>query len=220
MTGGCGPHGRSALPGPKDELAHELRSPLAAIRALAELVRDDAAMSGAVRADLMGRIVDEAQRLDRLVTRMLDGGPPAQGGSDAAAVARTSAATMAAVFAARDLRLELDLPGDLPRVAADADSLSRVTLNLMDNAARHATAAVRVGLRQHGAQLTLSVSDDGPGFGAALPGDRRGRGLGLTICQRLVDGFAGTLHIDRTGPGARVAVDLPLCAESLPCTTS
>ena len=218
MTGAGHPYSISAAPGPEAELAHDLRSPLAAIRALAELVRDDAAMTGAVRADLMGRIVDEVQRLDRLVTRMLDGAPPATGGADAADVVRASAATMVGAFAARNLRLELELPGNLPCVAADADSLSRVTLNLLDNAARHAVAAVRVGLRQHGAQLTLSVADDGPGFEAAPPGD--GRGLGLAICRRLVAGFAGTLHIHRTGPGARVAVDLPLCANGLPCATS
>ncbi|SEH76149.1 Signal transduction histidine kinase [Mycolicibacterium rutilum] len=112
------------------------------------------------------------------------------------------------------------------RLVGDAESLSRVLRNLLDNAARHATTTVELQVAQSGDTAVLVVSDDGPGIPVQdrvrvfdrfvrLEPDRSrsrgGAGLGLAIVREIVAAHRGTAVIaDRPGGGAAVTVELPI----------
>jgi signal transduction histidine kinase len=122
----------------------------------------------------------------------------------------------------------LDVRADITpaRLTGDADALSRVLRNLLDNAARHARSRVEVALRPGDGSVQVDVADDGPGVPAAdrarvfdrfvrLDPDRSrsagGTGLGLAIVREIVLAHGGTVSIgDRDGGGTVVSVQLPL----------
>ena len=107
-----------------------------------------------------------------------------------------------------------------------ARQLAQVVRNLLDNAARHANAVVRVGVVARDDRVLLWVADDGPGIAvedrsrvfarftrldAGRARDAGGTGLGLALVKRIVDAHDGDVRItDRVdGSGARFEVDLP-----------
>lgn len=114
--------------------------------------------------------------------------------------------------------------GASPVVLGNAEELSRMLRNLLDNAQRFARSCVEVTLEQRGNSLVLSVRDDGPG----IPPDLRekvferfrrldedrsrqtgGTGLGLAIVRQIVDAHRGKVWIEDAQPGARFVVRLP-----------
>ncbi|HYP45921.1 MAG TPA: ATP-binding protein [Propionibacteriaceae bacterium] len=206
------------------DAAHELRSPLASMRTQLE-VAAHLGEGGDLPADLL---VDLA-RLSRLVEDLLllaradadARGPTSPRLLDAAALAREVAAAYV------DVRVPVDaLPAELSEpalVKADSDELRRALANLVDNAVRHASSAVRLSVQRlldgDTAQVVLAVVDDGPGI---APADRErvfdrftrldeardrdagGSGLGLAIVSELVARAGGTVSLEPAGaPGAR-----------------
>jgi signal transduction histidine kinase len=129
-----------------------------------------------------------------------------------------------------------ELPARPVRVSGDAMDLGRVLTNLVDNAARHASSKVTVGLRVTvgpragrgrlpGRSAELVVSDDGPGIpekerdrvfdrftrlDSARSRDDGGAGLGLAIVRETVRAHGGTVHLEDASPGLRAVVRLPL----------
>ncbi|MEU4405774.1 ATP-binding protein [Streptosporangium sp. NPDC023963] len=117
-------------------------------------------------------------------------------------------------------------PGGGPvRVTGDALDLSRVLVNLVDNALRHTSAPVVVELRAEGADAVLTVTDDGPGIpeadrervfdrftrlDSARSRDEGGAGLGLAIVRETVHAHGGAVHLEDASPGLRAVVRLPL----------
>jgi signal transduction histidine kinase len=120
------------------------------------------------------------------------------------------------------------LPPNLPPVYADADRLTEVLLNLLDNARRHVQPGGAIELRAalDGPFVRVSIADNGPGIG---PEDRLrvfdrfyradksrssttgGSGLGLAIVRALVEAHGGTIRVDeRPGGGARFSFTLPV----------
>ncbi len=116
------------------------------------------------------------------------------------------------------------------RLVGDADALTRVLRNLLENAVRHAHSRVEVSLRQDHGLVRLTVGDDGPGiavedrervFGrfVRLDSDRSraggGSGLGLAIVAEIVAAHGGSVTAgERTGGGTIITVQLPAEAES------
>ncbi|MFF3437507.1 sensor histidine kinase [Streptosporangium sp. NPDC002721] len=111
------------------------------------------------------------------------------------------------------------------RVTGDAMDLSRVLVNLVDNALRHTSAPVLVELRAEGADAVLTVTDDGPGIpetdrervfdrftrlDSARSRDEGGAGLGLAIVRETVHAHGGAVHLEDASPGLRAVVRLPL----------
>ena len=169
------------------DAAHELRTPMAAIRAQAQVAlgaRDDAERRHALNAVLLG-----CDRATRLVAQLLAlarvesaaagqpqrtaGGPgadlgadrPADLGADLAAVARRTVADLAPAALARQQTLGLDAPAAC-RVRADETLLGVLLRNLVDNALRYAPPGAEVRLAV-GADGLLTVEDSGPGLDAA-----------------------------------------------------
>ena len=187
------------------QVSHDLRSPLALIRAYAWALRKNEGSQA--RSDRLQTIEDEAQRVAALVDDLLllgrrSAATPMQGGADAADISVLAERVVAQrVAQAHDggLVLELDAAAGPALVAIRAGGVERIVGNLIDNALRHATSRVTVRIEVAAAEIVLSCDDDGEGIpadeiahlfepfwrGAAGPG---GSGLGLAIARELVGG--------------------------------
>jgi signal transduction histidine kinase len=200
------------------DAAHELRTPLAALRAQAQIAlrsRDDAERRVALReliggVDRATRAVDSVLTLARLDAQRQDMGRLQD--VALAPLARLVAAEFDArrngTGGARDIALEVDVPP--LTVRGDADALAIMLRNLVDNALRHAEGAVRVEAQATADGVRLAVLDDGPGmtdeqrsrafdrFYRAAEGG--GAGLGLALVKRIAE-----LHRARVTLGAGIA---------------
>ena len=227
----------------KDEfmssVTHELRTPLTSIRALAELMLDDPDMPLEQRQQFTGIVVTETERLSRLVNQVLDMAKIEAGSvewQDAAvdmrALVLQAAEITRELFREHGCQLELAVPEPqaqpAPLVHADADKLQQVMLNLLSNAAKfvpRGSGRVRLALQVGAADLTVSVTDNGPGISAAdqraafdkfrQVGDprerRQGTGLGLPISRQIVEHYGGSIGVRSTpGQGATFHFTLPL----------
>ncbi|HEY3438614.1 MAG TPA: HAMP domain-containing sensor histidine kinase [Actinotalea sp.] len=197
-----------------DEIAHELRTPLARARMEAELSagRDDPEeLRAALRAiigdvdELSGTVntLMDAARLGVLDARECDVG-----------------AEIRDLTTAADRRgiVHVDLPAEPAFAALDGALVRRILSPQLDNALRHATSGVDVVCRHTGAWIDVSVIDDGPGVAGDdldrvfLPGERGeasdGLGLGLALARRLARAAGGDVSAD-PGPGGRFRTRLP-----------
>ncbi len=219
-------------------VTHELRTPLTSIRALAELMLDDArsgdGMTVEQRQHFLSIIVSESERLTRLVNQVLDMAKIESGHADwhsceldLVALVRASAQTVAELLRERGAKLELQLPEQPVWVQADPDRLTQVMLNLLSNAAKFVPAGqglIQVKLTQTDAQAQFQVQDNGPGIEADQQelvfekfrqgGDSlnrpQGTGLGLPISRRIIEHFGGSIWLQsQPGQGACFGFGLP-----------
>ena len=214
-------------------VSHDLRTPLASVKAAASSLRNDAiAWSPEDSEALLATIEEGADRLDALVANLLD-----MSRLEAGAVSTRSGPVeldplVRVVVGALEPddagRVDVDLDPAL-LAWADAGLLERVVDSLVSNAVRHAPdpAGVRVDASLVGPRVLLRVSDTGPGIVAAdrdrvfapfqrlgdVPGGS-GVGLGLAVARGLTEAMAGTLTLDDTpGGGTTFVVDLPARSE-------
>lgn len=214
------------------DASHELRSPLTQIRS--ELEVD---LAHPEQADLVAThksVLDSASTMQRLVEDLLH-----LARSDAGVGrSRNEAVDLDDIVAQlvrrhRGGQVDLDTAAvSSGQVRGDPDQLSRAIGNLIDNAVRHATGVVAVGLAEDRDQVTLTITDDGPGI---QPDQRErvferfvrlddsrtrgtgGTGLGLAIAREVVHSHGGTIVIaEHDGPGAQIVVTLPANPASPP----
>jgi signal transduction histidine kinase len=213
------------------DASHELRSPLASIRAQLEVdaldVLDAAGDAihdaGAIRAGVLADTI----RLERIVGDLMELARSEE------TTARPEGSVALDVVVADEITavqrsspIEITADGiDDTVVRGRSDALARVTRNLLDNAVRHAAGRVRVGLHHGDGWAELTVDDDGPGIPAEaeqrifdrfarLVGSRDratgGVGLGLAVVRAVVEHHGGTVSYARSPlGGARFAVRLP-----------
>ena len=206
-------------------LAHEIRNPLSSISGSVEMVREGNALSPE-DGRLLGIVISEVERLNSLVTTMLQVGRPSQIqteaidlrsiASDVAAVARGEAT------ASNGLRIQETSPDEPVIVTVDPDRMRQVIWNLVKNAVQasphRGTVEVRTGMDENG-RAYLEIADEGPGIGTAqrerlfdmfYSGRSHGVGLGLALVKQIVDQHKGTIEIlDREGPGTCFRITLP-----------
>jgi len=211
-------------------VSHDLRTPLATIRAVASDLRDGTRYDQSTSRELLETVCDEAERLDRLVANLLDLSRIEAGAlrPELQAVAMDELVTerlrrLGRLFA--QVRLQVEVPPDLPLVDGDYTQLDQVLTNLLENAARHAPAGstVRVTARTVGPMVELRVADEGIGVaeyerGRIFEPFRRGEGsgssgIGLAICKAVAEAHGGSVAVERTpGGGATFVVVLPVRA--------
>ena len=215
-------------------LSHDLKTPLASIIGAASALHEDAALyDAAARAELIATIHDEAVRLSRFVTNLLDmtrleagAVEPFREPIDLGEVVGASLRRAERLLARHHVALEL--AGDLPMMPLDGILLEQVLFNLLDNAAKHAppgsTITITAGLSA--GSLVLRLCDEGPGipqgdlervfekFYRVPQRDRRraGTGLGLAICRGFVTALGGTIRAGNRGDrsGAVFTLEFPL----------
>lgn len=219
-------------------ISHDLRTPLASILGAVTSLRDFGdRMEQTDRDDLILTVEEEARRLTRFVSNLLD-------------MTRVEAGTLnlrrdwievadvlvGAVERARKAfptrSVETSVAADLPMVQGDAVLLEQVVFNLLDNADRYTGHGSPTVLRAGGDAETLwiSVEDEGRGIAPAdlerifekftrlSRGDGRpaGTGLGLAIARGVVEAMGGTVRAEspvRSGRGTRIIIALPATSD-------
>jgi two-component system sensor histidine kinase KdpD len=213
-------------------VSHDLRTPLTLITdAASALVAGGDTLDAATRRDLAETIHEKADRLNRLVSNLLD---MTRLESGAAAVHREWQPLAGVVGAAlrrmgRDLEghpVNTDLPATLPLVPIDGALIEQVFFNLLDNAVKYTPEGcpIEITARAASGAVTVSFADRGPGLPADVL-DRvfekfyrakpetagGGAGLGLTICQAIVSAHGGRIWAEnRPGGGLVFNFTLPL----------
>jgi two-component system sensor histidine kinase KdpD len=212
-------------------LSHDLRTPLTILVGLAESLSLTKPALSSEQLETAAAIQDEARRMSTLVGNLLD-------------MARIESGEVtlnlqwqpleevvgAALDATRQMlklhHVEVRLSRDLPLVRFDALLIERVLVNLLENASKYTPAGSQVILSAEaaGEELTVSVSDNGPGlpvgreeavFQKFTRGDREsatpGVGLGLAICRAIVEAHHGKIvGTQRAGGGVTFSFTLPL----------
>ena len=220
-------------------VTHELRTPLTSIRALSELMVDDAEMDAAQRQQFLGIIVAETERLSRLVNQVLDMAKIESGHAqwhtadvDLRSLLAQAVQTTAEMFRERGTIVELDAPDPVASIKADPDRLMQVMLNLLSNAAKFLPAqGGRVTVRLHAQHsgVLVEVQDNGSGVreeqrtlifekfrqGGDAADRPAGTGLGLPISRQIVEHFGGRMWLrESDGPGACFCFTLPWTPQS------
>ena len=213
------------------DLSHELKNPVAAIRASAEVLTEGAADEPQTARRFALRIRESADKLQALTEDLLSlarlearGVAKSPEPVDLCGIAREAADALAAVAAARRVRLEVRATDGLARVRGDPIWLRRALENLLGNAVQHSPegGSVVVAVAPAGeGRFVATVSDEGPGVDAAIR-DRLferfattrhgagGTGLGLAIVRAVAELHGGRAALRTTGPhGSVFAVELP-----------
>lgn len=216
------------------DAAHELRTPMAAIRAQAQVAlaaADNAARTHALQATIEGcdratRLIEQLLMLSRLEAGTATPNPQRV---DLVATTRQVMASIAPVALARGQTLELDAPGPCP-VLGDETLLAALVRNLVDNAIRYSPrgATVQIALRSDGGGVTLAVDDSGPGLAEAelarlgerffrvLGTEASGSGLGWSIVRRIAESHGATLSVMRSAALGGLAVRVRFAAAPTP----
>jgi signal transduction histidine kinase len=210
-----------------DSLAHDLRSPLTAIRGKLEI-----ALSGDVRVEQSEPIVSAIDELDRLTEFLNTSLDVAEAKADALRISRTEVdldelvRVMIGLYepcmSEKGLRVRLRSAGSV-KVLADQALLHRVIANLLDNELKHlpASCTVSIQLRASEEVAILIVEDDGPGFDVEIGRqifeqrvkgrDSKGHGLGLAFVEAVVRVHGGSVAAsNRQEGGAQLLITWPL----------
>jgi signal transduction histidine kinase len=207
------------------EMSHELRTPLARIHAEVELALRRERTGAEQRAALasIGRSATQmARTIDALVAVARFEGAASRGTSDAREAIEHAVEATRPARGGRDIETRVDTPRVPIRLGADAEIVERILAPVIENACRHAAAAVTVGVARAGTTAVITVDDDGPGVEvadlerifqpgvrvAAGPGDPTS-GLGLALARRLATTAGGSI-VAAHGPGGHFTVRLPL----------
>ena len=212
-----------------ESLAHDLRSPLTAIRGKLEIV-----LSGDLKVEQSEPIVSAIDELDRLTEFLNTSLDVAEAKADALRLSRTEVdldellRVMLNLYepcmSEKGLRVDLRSAGPVT-VLADAALLHRVIANLLDNECNHLPAACTVSIRLGASENTviLTVEDDGPGFASEIGlqmfeqrvkgRDSKGRGLGLAFVEAVVRAHGGSVTASNLPQGgALLTINWPRAA--------
>lgn len=213
------------------DVAHELKTPLTAIRGNAEMLSDPD-LPPELHERFCKTIQDESERLSRLVKDLLalqrieqDASPVKFARVDLRDVACSVVDALAPLL--REHHAKVQVVGEAPDVLGNADKLKEAITNLVDNANRFIddSGSIRIELFGLEGRSVVAVKDDGPGFGDADPSllferfyrtdfsrsrDTGGTGLGLAIVKSIAEAHDGTVSAyNLPGRGACFALSLP-----------
>jgi len=218
-------------------LAHEIRNPLGSIKGAAQYLQPQASGADPGTKEFLGIIVEEVNRLNKIVSQFLDYARPYRGEQrplEMNDVVRKTLQLVEKEGAAHKVEIAPHLADGLPPVRADAEQLVQVFLNLSLNALQampqggrlSVSTGLRRATRRGAAAAFLEVRFRDTGVGIP-PGDIRnlfipffttkdkGTGLGLPISQRIIENHGGTIEVrSQAGSGATFTVLLPVEADA------
>lgn len=213
-------------------VSHDLRTPLAAIAAAsANLLQDRTAPSDDTRREMLQTIADESRRLSRLVENLLDITRLESG----AVAPKKEWHVLEEIVGSALARVRGDLGGrtasvaisdDVPLVLVDGVLFEQAFVNLLENAIRYTppTSRIEISAQLDGRRVLVRIADNGPGlpagsearvlekfYRAGPPDGRRGVGLGLAICQAIVQAHGGRITArNRAEGGAEFLITIPM----------
>jgi signal transduction histidine kinase len=216
-------------------VSHEFRSPLSGIRHLGELLLDGRVTVPEKQRDYFRMIVQESDRLARLVDNILDFSRMEEGRKeyrfrplDPSPWLRTLVADFVTEISARGVAVEANIPDGLPGISADGEALGSAVRNLLDNAVKYSPGQKTVWLNaesEDGA-IRISVRDNGVGIsdddqkhifdrfyraGGDISKRVKGAGLGLSLVQHIVAAHEGKVECaSRVGEGSTFTIRLPV----------
>jgi signal transduction histidine kinase len=218
-------------------VSHELKTPLTSIQGFSQAILDGTAENPAALQQAASIILDEAERMNRMVLDLLDLARIDAGTInfrldiiDVSALLQSIVEKLSpqAELAKVSLHYDVEI---LPDMNGDGDRLAQVFTNLIDNAIHHSPPGgfVRVEAKVGNDQIIVSVKDTGPGLPSkessriferfyqvdkSRPGGiRRGSGLGLAIVREIIHAHNGEISVEsKEGQGSVFVVKLPLVA--------
>ena len=219
------------------DASHELRTPTALIRTVAELsLRRD--RDSAEYREALSQVLEEAQRMGILIESLMtlarmDSGAESLNYTtvDLASLLREASSASQPLAAAKQIHLERDIPNEAILVNGDPDVLRRLFLILIDNAVKYTPLSGRVSitLKTSGSDVIVQVRDTGIGisnqdlpfiFERFYRADKArsresGAGLGLSIARWIANAHRASVHVDsRAGEGSTFEVRLPIYRET------
>lgn len=216
-------------------VSHELRTPLAVIRSAGENLADGVVHDGD-RIRKYGELIrGEGRRLSDMVEQILEfaGIQSGQRGFalravDVGAVTRDVLNASQALIDKAGIRLEIDIPNDLPAARADEPALRRVVQNLIDNAIKYGATGGWIGIKARAtdSRVVLGVTDRGIGIAPAeqarifepfyrstdaVAARIQGAGLGLSLVRRIVEDHGGRITVrSAPGQGSEFTISIPV----------
>jgi two-component system NtrC family sensor kinase len=213
-------------------VAHELNNPLTVVTGYSSILRQ--ALGDGPFRERLDRIAAAAERCVRIVRNFLALArqhPPERKLVRPNQIVREAVELLAYPLRVDNVDVRLDLADDLPTLWADPHQLHQVVVNLITNAhhAMHGSTSgrrltIRTRFKAADSRVSLEVADTGPGIPPEILGRifepffttkpmGQGTGLGLPLCQGIVEGHGGTLRADsRLGEGAVLTIELPVVA--------
>jgi signal transduction histidine kinase len=216
-------------------VTHELRTPLTSIRSFSEIVHDNPELEEAQRRQFLQVVINESERLSRLINQVLDLSKLESGTAewrlepvDLPQVVVEAVAATEQLVRDHDIALHLDVAGTVPAVHADRDRVMQVLLNLLANATKFCdrdAGRIDVRLAASADTVRIDVVDNGGGvrpqdretifekfhqLGDTLTDRPTGTGLGLPISREIITRLGGRLWVeDAPSGGARFSFTLP-----------
>jgi signal transduction histidine kinase len=215
-------------------VSHEFRSPLTGIRQLGGMLLDGRVPDPEKQRGYFRMIVQESDRLARLVENVLDFSRMEEGRReyrfeplDPSPWLRTLVADFLTEVAANGAAVEADIPDGLPPISADKEALGSAVRNLLDNAVKYSPGLKTVWLDAGagGGEVKISVRDKGVGISehdlkhifdrfyradGEISKRIKGAGLGLSLVKHIVTAHGGTVECQsRVGEGSMFTVRLP-----------
>ncbi len=214
-----------------DSITHELRTPLTAIKAAASTLLLPKTLDAEEQHELLTVIDEESDRLNQLVSEAVE-----MAQLDTREVHMTFAATSVGMVVEKALgncsslldarEVKVNLP-PLPEVKADAEYVTKVLTNLIENAAKYSPAGspIYISAERKGGMVSVSVADRGMGidlseqgliferfYRASVPGQQTwGTGMGLAISRAIIEAHQGTLAVtSQLGEGSVFSFTLPV----------
>jgi len=220
-------------------VSHELKTPLTAIRMFAETLEMGRSPDPGTQAEYLDTIVNECQRLSRLVDNVLLFSKIEQDKkiyqfrrTDLAEVVNAAVRALRYPLEQQGFQLQVSVAGELPPVRADGDALEQAILNLLSNAMKYSGEArgIELELRRNNGEAVIRVTDHGVGIAAEeqkrifekyyraptrenqlIPGT----GLGLTLVAHIAKAHGGRVEVKSAlGEGSTFSICLPVEGES------
>jgi signal transduction histidine kinase len=216
-------------------VSHELKTPLTSIRMFAETLRLGRSADPRTQAEYLDTIVDESERLTRLLNNVLDFSKIEQGKriyrpepTVLPEVIQATVRAMQYALGQQGFHLQVDIENDLPPVRADRDALEQAILNLLTNAVKFSGESREIDLRLHRKDSHAEIQVIDRGVGIPLQEQSRifekfyrvrtpenllipGTGLGLTLVEHIAKAHGWRIKVESApGKGSTFSLRIPL----------